>query len=326
MKRILALLAILVLPFAVACGDDAGANPTPTSAPASAATTAPAPESAPVMPVAFTDKDSKTVNVKDVSRIVPLNGDITEVVYALGLGSNVVGADISATYPPEASKLPSIGYQRTLSAEGIIALNPTVIIGNEGAGPPEVIEQIKQVGIPVVIIKSTTTLEGVGVKIRAVGKALGVPNRAEVLAKQTEKEIQDALTLAGKAKENPKVAFLYLRGASVQHIMGANSGADSLIVAAKGTDVGASAGIQGSKPITPESLVTASPDVLLVLTAGLQSVGGVEGLLQIPGVAQTPAGQNKRVINMDDQYLLGMGPRTGQALMELVKFLHPGIS
>ncbi|MGE0060371.1 MAG: hemin ABC transporter substrate-binding protein, partial [Dehalococcoidia bacterium] len=229
-------------------------------------------------------------------------------------------------YPPEASKLPSIGYQRTLSAEGIIALNPTVIIGSETAGPPEVIEQIKAVGIPVVLIKSTTSLEGVGTKIRSVAKALGLPNRGETLAKATEKEIADALALAAKAKEQPKVAFLYLRGATVQHIMGSGSGADALITAAKGVDVGATSGIQGSKPITPESLVAAQPDIFLVLTAGLQSVGGVDGLVNIPGVAQTPAGQNKRVIDMDDQYLLGMGPRAGKALMDLVKFLHPGIS
>lgn len=325
MKHLWALLVVLALPFAVACGDDAGENPTPTPA-STAAAAITAPESAPVMPVAFTDKDNKTVNVKDVSRIIPLNGDIAEVVWALGLGDKVVGVDTSATYPPEASKLPSIGYQRTLSAEGIIALNPTVIIGSETAGPPEVIEQIKAVGIPVVLIKSATSLEGVGTKIRSVAKALGVPNRGETLAKATEKEIADALALAAKAKEQPKVAFLYLRGATVQHIMGSGSGADALITAAKGVDVGATSGIQGSKPITPESLVAAQPDIFLVLTAGLQSVGGVDGLVNIPGVAQTPAGQNKRVIDMDDQYLLGMGPRAGKALMDLVKFLHPGIS
>jgi iron complex transport system substrate-binding protein len=326
MKWFLALCASLVLPLAIACGDDVGDNPTPTAtggSPAPAATAAP--ESAPVMPVAFTDKDNKTVNVKDVSRIIPLNGDIAEVVWALGLGDKVVGVDVSATYPAEASKLPSIGYQRTLSAEGIIALNPTVIVGSETAGPPEVIEQIKAVGIPVVLIKSTTTLDGVGGKIRGIAKALGVPNRGEALAKSTEKEIQDALALAAKATDQPKVAFLYLRGATTQQIMGAGSGADSLITGAKGIDVGATSGIQGSKPITPESLVAAQPDVLLVLTAGLQSVGGVDGLINIPGVAQTPAGQNRRVIDMDDQYLLGLGPRTGQALMDLVKFLHPGI-
>lgn len=329
MKRFLALLAILALPLAVACGDDGGSEPAPTATTAAAVATATpstAPETSPVMPVSIQDKDGKTIQVTDVSRIIPLNGDIAEVVWALGLGEKVVGVDTSATYPPEARNLPSIGYQRTLSAEGVIALNPTVIIGNEGAGPPEVIEQIKAVGIPVVIIKSTATLEDVGAKIRTIGAALGVPNKADALAKQTEKEIDDALALAAKATSEPKVAFLYLRGATVQHIMGAGSGADALITAAGGEDVGATSGIQGSKPITPEALVAAQPEVLLVLTAGLQSVGGIDGLVAIPGMAQTPAGENRRVIDMDDQYLLGLGPRAGQALMDLVKFLHPELA
>lgn len=324
MKRYLALFVLLVLPLLTACGDDAGRSP--SSQVTTPAVANAAPEAAPVLPVAFRDKDNRTVTIKDVSRIIPLNGDIAEVVWALGLGEKVVGVDTSATYPPEARNLPSIGYQRTLSAEGIIALNPTVIIGNEGAGPPEVIDQLKAAGIPVVLIKSTTSLDGVGAKIRAVATALGVPNRGEELAKATEKDIADALALAAKAKDQPRVAFLYLRGSTVQHIMGANSGADALITAAKGIDVGAAAGIQGSKPITPEALVAAQPDVILVLTAGLQSVGGIDGLVQIPGMAQTPAGQNRRVIDMDDQYLLGMGPRAGMALMDLVKALHPGIS
>lgn len=324
MKRFLLLLTILALPLAVACGDAAEDDPEQA---ATAATVASAsPETSPVLPATVMDKDGKSVTVKDVSRIIPLNGDIAEIVWALGLGEKVAGVDTSATYPPEAKALPSIGYQRTLSAEGIIALNPTVLSGNEGAGPPEVIEQLRAVGIPVVIIKSATSLDEVGTKINAVAEALGVPNRGAELAASTKKDIDSAVALAAKATTQPKVAFLYLRGATVQHIMGSGSGADALIVAAKGVDVGASSGIQGSKPITPEALVAAQPEVLLVLTAGLQSVGGVDGLVAIPGMAQTPAGQNKRVIDMDDQYLLGLGPRAGKALMDLVKFLHPELS
>ena len=108
--------------------------------------------------------------------------------------------------------------------------------------------------------------------------------------------------------------------------MGEGSGADSLIKAAGGKDSGVDAGIKGTKPITPESLVAAKPDVLLVLTAGLSSVGGVDGLLKIPGVAQTPAGQKRKVIDMDDQYLLGFNSQVGKALMDLVNKMHPEYS
>jgi iron complex transport system substrate-binding protein len=319
-----ALVAALLVAFIAACGEgsDDEASPPPTVAPTQEAVR----EAAPVLPVTVLDKDGKSVTVTNVSRIIPLNGDIAEVVYALGLGENVVGTDTSATYPEAAKAKQKIGYQRTLSAEGILSLNPTLIIGNEGAGPPEVIEQIKSIGVPVVIIKNATSLDDVGTKIRTVAKALGVPVRGDFVAKATEEEIADAKALAAKATSHPKVMFLYLRGSTVQVIMGKGSGADSLIVTAAGADVGADSGIQGSKPITPEALVAAQPEVYLVLTAGLQSVGGVDGLTQIPGIAQTPGGQNRRVIDMDDQYLLGLGPRAGQALMDLVKKLHPELS
>ena len=353
--KILPLLLSLSLVLAIACGGDgdsassspssgssgatsgsaASAQPSTTTAaaPEATATTAPAPaattvaaaspESAPVLPATVTGVNGEEVTVTDVSRIIPLNGEITEVLYALGLGDNIVGVDISATYPPEATEKPSIGYQRTLSAEGIISLNPTVIIGTEAAGPTEVIEQIRSIGVPVVIIHDPVVLEDAAAKIRIVAAAMGVPNRGEALASQTEDEIDEALALAAKAETQPRVMFLYLRGSTVQVIMGTGSGGDVMTESAGAIDVGVEEGIQGTKPITPEALVAGAPDYFLVLTAGLESVGGVDGLLQIPGIAQTPAGQNRAVIALDDQFLLGHGPRIGKALMELIVAFHP---
>lgn len=319
--------------LAAACGgdDDDAADPAPAAptSPAAAAspTAAPSPavtaESRPVLPATVKDKDGKDVTVSDISRIVVLNGDLTEVVYALGLGDNVVGVDTSATYPPEAAQKPKIGYQRSLNAEGIVSLQPTVIIGSELAGPPAVIEQIRSTGVPVVLFKTVSSLDDVSRKITDVAAALGVPNRGRLLAEQTKKDIDEALALAQRSTSKPRVAFLYLRGSTTQVIMGKGSGADVLITAAGAIDAGAEAGVTGSKPLTPEALVAAQPDVILVLTAGLQSVGGVDGLLQIPGMAQTPAGQQRRVVDFDDQYLFGLGPRAGKALMDLVKALHP---
>lgn len=323
----------VVAVLAAACGgdDDDAADPAPAAptSPAAAAspTAAPSPavtaESRPVLPATVKDKDGKDVTVSDISRIVVLNGDLTEVVYALGLGDNVVGVDTSATYPPEAAQKPKIGYQRSLNAEGIVSLRPTVVIGSELAGPPAVIEQIRSTGVPVVLFKTVSSLDDVSRKITDVAAALGVPNRGRLLAEQTKKDIDEALALAQRSTSKPRVAFLYLRGSTTQVIMGKGSGADVLITAAGAIDAGAEAGVTGSKPLTPEALVAAQPDVILVLTAGLQSVGGVDGLLQIPGMAQTPAGQQRRVVDFDDQYLLGLGPRAGKALMDLVKALHP---
>jgi iron complex transport system substrate-binding protein len=297
------------------------ATPAGTPTPFSVDTSKP-----PQLPATVTGADGRQVTVTDVSRIVPLNGDLTEVVFALGLGKNVVGDDYTATYPPEAQKLPKIGLQTMLSAEGILSLKPTVVIGNDTAGPPAVLDQIRSAGIPLVIIKYPSTLDGVGPKIRLVAQALGVPDRGEQLAQHTQQEIAAAQALAKKATSRPRVVFLYLRGTQVQDIGGKDFGSNGLIVAANAVDAGAEAGIVGLQPLTAEALVAAKPDIILTLDGALQSVGGVDGLLKLPGVAETPAGQNKRIVHFDDQYLLGLGPRAGQALMDLVKALHPELA
>jgi iron complex transport system substrate-binding protein len=291
-----------------------------------AAATAPKGEVAPVLPATVKDVDGKTVVVRDVSRIVPLNGDIAETVFTLGFTKNVVGVDVSATYPKKAvAGLPSIGYQRTLSAEGILSLRPTLVVGSPLAGPPQVIEQLRAAGVPVLIIPDYKNIDAGPRKLRAIGAALGVPKRADRLARQVEGQITLARTEARRASVKPKVAFLYLRGTQVQMIGGKGSGADAMIAAAGGTDVGTTLGITSFKTLTAEALVQAQPDVILVLTAGLDSVGGVDGLLRIPGIAQTPAGKNRRVVHYDDLLLLGLGPRTGAALRLLVRGLHPAI-
>ncbi len=277
----------------------------------------------PVLPVTIVDFEGNEVTVSDVSRIVPLNGDFAEIIYALGLGDNVVATDTSASYPPEAVDTPKIGYQRQLAAEGILAVEPTVLIGNDSAGPPEVLQQIRDAGVPVVILPSVTTIEGVPDKIQAVADALGVSEAGQALAAQTQQEIDEAVALAEQADSQPRVAYLYVRGANTQLIAGSASEAHVMIEAAGGINTGAELGFEDYQPITAEALVEAAPDVYIIQTTGLESIGGIEGLLKIPGIAQTPGGENQAIYDYDALYFLGLGPRTGQALLELVQVLHP---
>lgn len=321
LKSLLAAGSMLLL---VACGGaQTGAPGDTTTGEAGAERTVGGTTANTGLPATVTSADGEEVTVEDASRIAPLNGDIAEIVYALGLGENVVGTDVSATYPKEVENLPKFGYQRDLSAEGVLSLSPTVIIGTEEAGPPEVIQQLRSSGTPVVIIKDPPTLEAPMLKIRAVAKALGVPDKGEELARKTANEIEAARELAARTNDEPRVVFLYVRGQGTQLIGGRGSTADTLIRAAGGIDAGTEAGINGYRPLTPESLARAQPDVLLLLSGGLESVGGEKGLLKIPGIAQTPAGREKRILDYDDLYLLGMGPRTGQALRDLTLGLHP---
>jgi iron complex transport system substrate-binding protein len=313
------LLAVAAALLVVLTGSFASSGPAANASPAAATPV----ESKPVLPVRVRDAAGRTVTVRDVRRIVPLNGDLAETVWTLGLGRNIVGVDTSATYPASLARLAKIGYQRSLSAEGILSLQPTVVVGSEAAGPPEVIEQLRGAGVTVLIVPELEAIDAGPRKLRLLGRALGVPRRGERLARQVEAQIALARQEAGDTSSRPRVLFLYLRGDTVQLVAGRGSRSNSLIMAAGGIDAGAEVGINGYQPITAEALVAAAPEVIVCLSAGLASVGGVDGLLRIPGVVQTPAGRSRRVLAYDDQWLLGLGPRTGSALRLLVRDLHP---
>ena len=272
----------------------------------------------PVLPITLTDSIGNTVTVESIERIIPLDGSVAEVVFALGLGPNVVATDRSATWPPEASDLPQIGYQRSLSAETIAGFTPTVLIGTDIAGPEKTLDDLRRLGYSVVIVPSEATMQGPAEKIRAVAKALGVPNRGKELALQLENTIE-ANTQSRGDEERPIVAALYIRGKGTQLVLGRNSATHWLINAAGGENVADILDIEKYKTITPESLLRAAPEILLVPSAGLESVGGIDGLLEVGGISQTPAGINRAVLAYDDQLLLGNGPRTGELLEQLVE-------
>jgi iron complex transport system substrate-binding protein len=263
---------------------------------------------------------------ESTERIIPVNGDLAEVVYALGFGDEVVATDISATYPPAAAATPKVGYQRTLVAETIMAYEPTIVLADDLVGPPEVLDQLADAGVRVVEVEREQTLEGVARKIRGVADALGAGPAGAELATSVESELdaarqrgEEAVARAGR----PKVLAMYLRGENVQLVFGAGSGIDAVIDAAGGTDVGTEMGVVDNAELSIESIVAAAPDVLLVTTTGLESVGGVDGLLELPGIARTPAARAGRVVAFEDQYLYGLGPRVGQLVDELVDAFHP---
>ncbi|MGI8475983.1 MAG: heme/hemin ABC transporter substrate-binding protein [Thermomicrobiales bacterium] len=288
------------------------------------ATPAATPVATPTLPVTVKDVNGKDVTITDVSRIVPLSGDVAEIVSDLGLAKNVVGVDVSAVYPAGLwDALPKIGFERNLSAEGVLSLNPTVVIGKEQAGPPPVLDQIRAAGVPVVIIGEPQTIDAPTAKIRAVAAALGVPQAGEELAATTQSEIDAGRNFAAQATSKPTVLFIYIRGGGTQRIGGAGAVADAIIAAAGGTDAGVAAGIQGFMPVTAEALVAAAPEVIIVPQSGVDSIGGIDALLKIPGVAETPAGKAKKILVFDDLKLLGMTPRTGEMVRELAIALHP---
>ncbi len=280
----------------------------------------------PQLPVTVSSFDGVDVTVTDVSRIiaVDLYGTLGEIVYTLGLGDNVVGRD-RATGFAEAADVPLVSAAgHDLNAESILALNPTVILTDTSIGPAEVQAQLRAAGIAVVYFDPERTLEGIGPQITAVAEALGVPQHGAALVERVEGEIASALELAPSDGDAPRIAFLYLRGTAGVYLLGGpGSGADAMIQAIGAVDVGTDVGLD--RPfvnLTSEALISSAPDVILMLSEGLKSVGGVDGLLGITGIAQTPAGENRRVVDMGDTTLLSFGPRTGATVLALAEAVY----
>lgn len=327
-RAVAAGLAALALATAACGGADgpaaAKAPPGPGERPEDRSVEAVAADATPRLPTEVHSADGRTIRVDDVSRIVSLWGNITETIYGLGLGDNVVGRDVASTFV-EAEEVPVVTRGHDVSAESVLSLRPTVVLVDPTIGPPEAIAQIRNAGVAVVVVDEVTSLAGIGGRIRQIAQALGVAEVGDALAQRADDEITEVQAAIPEGGERPRVAFLYMRGsAGVYLIAGPGSGADAMIDAAGGVDAGTAMGLdEPFTPITSEALTEAAPDVILMTTTGLESVGGIDGLVEIPGIAQTPAGRDRRIITVEDGLLYSFGGRTARALELIIAQLHP---
>lgn len=244
-------------------------------------------------------------------RIVSLNGAVTEIVCALGFEKNIVGVDVTSTYPAAMQQVAKVGHNRNISAEPVLALSPDLILGTDNFLQPAVIDQFKNVGVKTQIFRQEFSIAGTKKLITEVAAALQVPAKGAALVKELEKE-QAALKVK---PTNKKVLFIYARGAGTMMVAGKETPTEKIILLAGAQN--AATGFNDFKPLTPEALVTANPDVILMFDDGLNSMGGVDGLLKVQGIAQTNAGKQKKVVTMDGALLTGFGPRVIQAVKEL---------
>jgi iron complex transport system substrate-binding protein len=249
-----------------------------------------------------------------VSRVVVLANGVAEIINALNAKSILVGRDISST-EKELKDIPIVTSGHQVLPEKIIELKPDLVIIDASTGPKAALDQIRTAGIKIVETPESWTLSDIPTKVSAVASAIGAPQQGNLLNQALSKELKTS-----NITTKPRIAFLYLRGTSSVYLIGGpGSGSDSLIEAIGATDVGAQSLPNPFNTMTAESLATLNPDVIIVMTKGLQSVGGISGLLQLPGVAQTQAGKNQAVIDVDDSLLLSYGPRTPSLVTALAK-------
>jgi iron complex transport system substrate-binding protein len=244
-------------------------------------------------------------------RIVSMNGAISEMLCDLGLEEQIVGVDVTSTYPQSLQSKPHVGHNRNISAEGVLALSPTLVLGLKSQVTPTLQAQFQQAGVKVVLLDQVFSAAGVGNMLTQVAAAVQKSDEADALRQAFDTKMQ-ALKMPALQK---KVLFIYARGAGTMLVSGTGTSVDAMIKLA-----GARNAVQGFsdfKPLSAESLVVAQPDVILMFPDGLQSMGGVEGLLKVPGVAQTPAGRARKIITMDGELLTGFGLRLPEAIGEL---------
>ena len=257
------------------------------------------------------------------SRIVAIDGSLTEIIFALGDGDKMVGRDITTTYPPEALKLPSVGYMRTLSAEGILSLKPNLVIATKDAKPRSVLDRLKEAGIQVELIDNTFTLEGVKIKIRQVAKILNREKEGEKLIDQMQSSVDKARLIAKTEQDKHGVtSAIYVMGMRGGNMMvaGAGSRAEEMLSLAYIKNPAAD-DFKGYKPLTAEAAIQYNPQFIITAMHGVKSAGGKQSILNTAAIKITEAGQKKQLAVMENGFL-NFGPRLGLAIEDLVAKIY----
>lgn len=274
--------------------------------------------------VTVTDASGRQVTISDTSRIVSIGGDVTEILYALKADKSIVAVDTTSQFPHTALKeKANVGYLRALSAEGVLSTNPSVIIAAKDAGPPEVVALLRSSSATYVEVPDDHTPEGVAAKIRFVASVVGADAAGDALAREVEHDF--AVLASDRAKIAKPVRALFVL--TVQNgratVAGRDTSADAIFRLA-GAENAANT-LRGFKPLADESAIEVAPDAIVTMrhsSSGFHS----DHILSVKGLADSPAAQNKRIVEMDGLYLLGFGPRAAQAARDLMKSLYPKLA
>ena len=244
-------------------------------------------------------------------KLVSIGGDVTEIVYALGAGNELVARDSTSLRPKAVLALPDVGYMRQLNTEGILSLHPSMVLSSELAEPSLVLQQLSQNGVKVVRVPGTPSITTVPEKIEVIAGALNRQAEGEKLIATYRSQLStirhDALPV--------KMLFVMSHGGMSSMAAGQNTAADAMI-----TSVGAKNAMQGFsryRPLSQEGVIASAPDILLLTADGVKTLGGLDQVWKLPGVAMTPAGKNQRVLVLDDMSLLGFGLQTPVVMAQL---------
>jgi iron complex transport system substrate-binding protein len=269
---------------------------------------------------------NKEADGKKNQRIVCLSKHLTEMVFALGKGHNIVAVDLSSTYPDSAKLLKTVGYHRALSPESIIAMNPDLVIHSNDIGPENVLPQITKAGLNIKEFGKANTFDSSKMLLVELGVFFGEEKKADALIKKMDADYAkaaDALK-AMNLKDTPSVMIIHFgRANNVYFVMSGRGGTgDKMITLAGGKTTHYDA--KGARQISAEAVATANPDIIIATDFGYDQMGSMEKFItDVPGVSLTNAAKNKRIVRFEEHDLIYFGPRTGENIIKLMQLLHP---
>ena len=254
-----------------------------------------------------------------------IGGSVTEIIYALGAGDRLIARDTTSTYPEAANDLPDVGYIRALSPEGVLSVDPDLIISEAGAGPMETLEVLTRAEIPFVEVPDGFDGAGILAKVAAVGTALELEEEAADLAEDLRTGLDAVAAKTASLPESERKRVLFILSTRGGRIMasGTHTAADGIIRMAGG--INALSDFEGYKLMTDEAVSRAAPEVILMMDRGGDHGAPDAELLALPAIVTTPAAKTKSVVRMNGLYLLGFGPRTADAAMDLARALYEGL-
>ncbi|MDP1583775.1 MAG: hemin ABC transporter substrate-binding protein [Bradyrhizobium sp.] len=270
------------------------------------------------------DARDRDVKIENPARIVSIGGAITEILYALGFEDRLAGVDATSLFPTTALRdKPNVGYMRQLSAEGVLGLNPSLVLAIQGSGPKETMDVLEAAKVPLVLVPETYSEQGLLDKIKLVGHAMDADARAACLTAAVSGDLKQLRDLRARVTEPVRVMFVMslLNGRAM--VAGRKTAADEIIKLSGG--VNAIDSYDGYKMINDEAIVSARPDVVLTIERAKDSLEA-QAVYAHPAFAMTPAVANKAFISMEGLYLLGFGPRTAAAARDLSVKLYPALA
>lgn len=268
---------------------------------------------------------NKEQSVKRDMRIVCVSKQINEMIFALGEGHNIVAVDLSSTYPDSAKLLPTVGYHRLLNAEGIISMQPDLVIHDNDMGPANVLPQLEQAGLKIKAYSGGNSIDSAKLLLKQLGEFFKVSSVADSLNNKLDTDLLKAKNVLAsfKIKDTPTVMIIQFgRASNSFFVMSGRGGTGDKMIQLAGGKV-ANYDAKGARQISAEAIATANPDIIIATDYGFDKMGGAENFKTIPGVALTNAAKNNRIYRFEEHDLVYFGPRTGENVIKLMKLFYP---